>query len=166
VYTNEASISIDNDQTNPHQHHQGWVQPKHLLVWTTRTHTQLRLKQSWEQKKLSVPIFRQVGHCKLPASFSQSSPLHLRLAGAMAMSAENEIERLTNLAWKREKDENEKEKEVVWSLLLYCYDIYPPWSVGNHRFIFIVRSASRTFPPPSSGLSRCWMHIHIYPAIN
>jgi hypothetical protein len=36
----------------------------------------------------------------------------------MAMSTENEIERLTNLAWKREKDEKEKEKKFVWLLLL------------------------------------------------
>jgi hypothetical protein len=40
--------------------------------------TQLLLKQSCEQKKLSLPIFRQLGHCKVPASFWQSTPMHLR----------------------------------------------------------------------------------------
>jgi hypothetical protein len=44
--------------------------------------TQLRLKQSCEQKKLSLrPSFRQVGHWREPASFSQSTPRHFFLAG-------------------------------------------------------------------------------------
>lgn len=43
-----------------------------------RAPTQLRLKQSCEQKKLSVPILRQVGHCKVPASLGQSTPMHFR----------------------------------------------------------------------------------------
>jgi len=48
--------------------------------------TQLRLKQSCEQKKLSFnPSFRHVGHCRLPASFSQSTPIHFRFAGGSAV---------------------------------------------------------------------------------
>lgn len=43
-------------------------------------HTQLFLKQSCEQKKLSfVPSFKHVGHCNEPASFSHSTPIHLRV---------------------------------------------------------------------------------------
>ena len=48
--------------------------------------TQLRLKQSCEQKKLSVPIFRQVGHCRLPALFSHSTPIHFRAATAAMLT--------------------------------------------------------------------------------
>lgn len=47
-----------------------------------RSLTQLRLKQSCEQKKLSVPIFRQVGHWSVPASLVQSTPIHFRVATA------------------------------------------------------------------------------------
>jgi hypothetical protein len=36
------------------------IDPSSISVGVERT--QLRLKQSCEQKKLSVPIFRQVGH--------------------------------------------------------------------------------------------------------
>lgn len=44
--------------------------------------TQLLLKQSWEQKKLSLtPSLRQVGHWRPPASFSQSTPRHFFFAG-------------------------------------------------------------------------------------
>jgi hypothetical protein len=43
--------------------------------------TQFLLKQSCEQKKLSLmPSLRQVGHCRVPASLPQSSPMHLRVA--------------------------------------------------------------------------------------
>lgn len=51
-----------------------------------RYHTQLRLKQSWEQKELSISSFKHVGHCRDPASFGQSTPLHFLFsiaAGAM-----------------------------------------------------------------------------------
>lgn len=45
-------------------------------------HTQFFLKQSWEQKKLSLtPSFKHVGHCKEPASFSQSAPKHFFFVG-------------------------------------------------------------------------------------
>jgi hypothetical protein len=47
--------------------------------------TQLRLKQSCEQKTLSFPIFWQVGHCSEVASFSQSLPKHLRGVVVVAM---------------------------------------------------------------------------------
>lgn len=62
------------------------------------SHTQLRLKQSCEQKKLSVPAFKQVGHCKVPASLGHSTPIHLRGATAAAMTeikelAENRFQR-------------------------------------------------------------------------
>lgn len=50
-------------------------------------HTQLRLKQSCEQKKLSVPIFRQVGHCRDPASLAQSTPIHFRVSAAAMANA-------------------------------------------------------------------------------
>lgn len=43
-------------------------------------HTQFRLKQSCAQKKLSLPIFWQVGHCRVPASLGQSFPRHLRFS--------------------------------------------------------------------------------------
>jgi len=43
---------------------------------------QLRLKQSCEQKKLSlIPNFRHVGHCRVPASLGQSTPIHFLFAG-------------------------------------------------------------------------------------
>lgn len=45
--------------------------------------TQLFLKQSCEQKKLSlVPSFKHVGHCNEPASFSHSTPIHFLDAGS------------------------------------------------------------------------------------
>jgi hypothetical protein len=44
--------------------------------------TQLFLKQSCEQKKLSLPSLRQLGHCSDPASFPQSTPIHFRSCGA------------------------------------------------------------------------------------
>lgn len=48
--------------------------------------TQFFLKQSWEQKKLSlIPSFRHVGHCSEPASFSQSALRHLRLVGGSSV---------------------------------------------------------------------------------
>ena len=49
--------------------------------------TQLFLKQSWEQKKLSLPILRQVGHCRLPASFLQSTPMHFLVAVVVITAA-------------------------------------------------------------------------------
>jgi hypothetical protein len=51
--------------------------------------TQFFLKQSWEQKKLSLmPSFRQVGHCSEPASLGQSTPRHFFLAGgSIAMAS-------------------------------------------------------------------------------
>jgi hypothetical protein len=50
--------------------------------------TQFRLKQSCEQKKLSCTFaLRQVGHCSVPASFSQSAPRHMRLVGAVALAS-------------------------------------------------------------------------------
>ena len=42
----------------------------------TRRPTQLLLKQSCEQKLLSFPILRQLGHCSEPASLEQSTPTH------------------------------------------------------------------------------------------
>lgn len=62
-----------------------WKDPldtKRPIYQTSRVLTQLRLKQSCAQKKLSVPIFRQVGHCKVPALLAQSTPLHFRGATA------------------------------------------------------------------------------------
>lgn len=50
----------------------------------TREPTQLILKQSWEQKKLSFPSFRHVGHCRVPASFGQSAPMHCFFAEVSA----------------------------------------------------------------------------------
>lgn len=38
--------------------------------------TQFFLKQSWEQKKLCCPSFKQVGHCKVLAPFTQLAPKH------------------------------------------------------------------------------------------
>lgn len=50
--------------------------------------TQLRLKQSCEQKKLSLmSSFRHVGHCKLPACSLQSTPMHLRFVGGSEVIA-------------------------------------------------------------------------------
>lgn len=51
--------------------------------------TQFFLKQSCEQKKLSLmPSFRQVGHCSEPASLGQSTPRHFFLAGgSIAMAS-------------------------------------------------------------------------------
>jgi hypothetical protein len=46
--------------------------------WRKGALTQLLLKQSCEQKKLSVPLFRHVGHCRVPAGLEQSVPWHLR----------------------------------------------------------------------------------------
>ena len=48
----------------------------------SRLPTQLRLKQSCEQKKLSTPFLRHIGHCSVLASFEQSSPGHLRGSAA------------------------------------------------------------------------------------
>jgi hypothetical protein len=43
--------------------------------------TQASLKQSWEQKKLSlIPSLRHVGHWRVPASFSHSARKHFLLA--------------------------------------------------------------------------------------
>jgi hypothetical protein len=53
-------------------------------VWSWRSGrlcTQFLLKQSCEQKKLSLSIFLQVGHCSELASLSQSTPRHFRLGG-------------------------------------------------------------------------------------
>lgn len=50
-----------------------------------RKPTQLRLKQSCEQKKLSAPILRQVGHCRVPATLSQSTPIHFRVVTSAVM---------------------------------------------------------------------------------
>jgi len=54
--------------------------------------TQFFLKQSWEQKKLSLmPSFRHVGHCREPASLGQSTPRHFFLAGgSTAMTSTGE----------------------------------------------------------------------------
>lgn len=41
----------------------------------TRTPTQLLLKQACEQNELSFPSFKHVGHCNVPASFGQSTPI-------------------------------------------------------------------------------------------
>lgn len=49
--------------------------------------TQLFLKQSWEQKKLSLmPCLRHVGHCNVPASPLQSAPEHFCTTSAVAMA--------------------------------------------------------------------------------
>jgi len=50
-----------------------------------RLPTQLRLKQSCEQKKLSRPIFRHVGHWSVPASLGHSSPRHFQGAATSAV---------------------------------------------------------------------------------
>lgn len=50
----------------------------------TRKPTQLLLKQSCEQNVLSFPIFRQVGHWRVPASFLQSSPIQSFLLDSVA----------------------------------------------------------------------------------
>jgi hypothetical protein len=54
--------------------------------------TQFFLKQSCEQKKLSLmPSFRQVGHCNEPASLGQSTPRHfLFVGGSSAISASDQ----------------------------------------------------------------------------
>lgn len=59
-----------------------------LVVYVKTEVTQFRLKQSCPQKKLSLPIFWQVGHCRVSASLSQSPPAHLRtvLSAASAIS--------------------------------------------------------------------------------
>lgn len=58
------------------------VQGRARLRDDHRIHTQFFLKQSCEQKKLSLmPSLRHVGHCKDPASFSQSTPKHFFFAG-------------------------------------------------------------------------------------
>ncbi len=50
--------------------------------------TQLLLKQSWSQKKLSlIPSFKHVGHWRVPASFSQSTPMHFFFSGDFAVMA-------------------------------------------------------------------------------
>lgn len=41
------------------------------------------MKQSCEQKKLSLPILRQFGHCRAPASFSHSTPMHFFISGGL-----------------------------------------------------------------------------------
>lgn len=79
---------------------------KHMFNLTTQTHvpyegtrkpTQLLLKQSCEQNELSFPSFKHVGHCKAPASFEQSKPIHgfleastvaISMAGARIRQAE------------------------------------------------------------------------------
>jgi hypothetical protein len=49
--------------------------------------TQLFLKQSWEQKKLSLmPCLRHVGHCSVPALPLQSAPEHFSMTAADAMN--------------------------------------------------------------------------------
>lgn len=54
-------------------------------------HTQLRLKQSCEQKKLSlISTLRHVGHCKVPASSVQSTPKHFRFAGGSEVILEGD----------------------------------------------------------------------------
>lgn len=64
--------------------------------------TQLRLKQSCEQKKLSLrPSFRQVGHWRAPASFSQSTPRHFFFAGGS--EAMMDVRRATGSHWWKEK---------------------------------------------------------------
>lgn len=56
-------------------------------VQTSQEPTQLFLKQSCEQKKLSLrPSLRHVGHCNAPASLVHSSPMHC-FAGAAAISS-------------------------------------------------------------------------------
>jgi hypothetical protein len=69
------------------------------------SHTQLFLKQSCEQKKLSLmPSFRHVGHCRLPASFSQSTPRHFFLVGGSdVMTAGVEGTRYSRTSWWEEE---------------------------------------------------------------
>lgn len=43
--------------------------------------TQFFLKQSWEQKKLSLPCSLHLGHWRVSASFGQSSPAQWRFGG-------------------------------------------------------------------------------------
>lgn len=43
--------------------------------------TQFFLKQSWEQKKLSLPCSLHFGHCRVSASFGQSRPAQCRFGG-------------------------------------------------------------------------------------
>lgn len=56
----------------------------HVPYEGTRKPTQLLLKQSCEQNVLSFPSFRQVGHCRVPTSFLQSSPIQSFLLGPVA----------------------------------------------------------------------------------
>lgn len=52
--------------------------------WSSRT--QFFLKQSCEQKKLSlISSFKHVGHCRVPASFGQSVPMHMRFCSVVAV---------------------------------------------------------------------------------
>ena len=61
---------------------QSWATAEPRSREHIRFHTQFFLKQSCEQKKLPLSsIFRHVGHCSDPASFSQSFPRHFFLAG-------------------------------------------------------------------------------------
>ena len=60
----------------------------------TREPTQLLLKQSCEQKQLSFPIFRHVGHCKVPASFGQSTPMHRFFVDATSAIVAKNLRRL------------------------------------------------------------------------
>lgn len=48
-----------------------------------RGRTQLRLKQSCEQKKDSLPSLRQVGHWRVPAGLLQDTPMHIRFTADM-----------------------------------------------------------------------------------
>jgi len=66
-----------------------------VVPGTGRQRTQFFLKQSCEQKKLSLtPSFRQVGHCNEPASFSQSAPRHFFFVGGSEVMADEGAPRL------------------------------------------------------------------------
>lgn len=78
----------------------------------TRKPTQLLLKQSCEQKLLSFPSFRQVGHWRVPASLLQSSPIQrFLLASLAAMMKQGAIKgRSVERIRENNKDLRNKEK--------------------------------------------------------
>ena len=73
-----------------------------------RQPTQLRLKQSCEQKKLSVPIFRHVGHCSVPAFLSQSTPMHFRAATSAMLETNGTAKKYSQIDGRYERKTRDK----------------------------------------------------------
>ena len=64
----------------------------HRAAMTKENLTHASLKQSCEQKKLSLILsLRQVGHCRVPASFSQSARKHFLFAGESEFMAKEQL---------------------------------------------------------------------------